>query len=399
MGKDLKGKELGKGITQRADGRYQARYTDKYGERRTIYSRKISDIKKMLRDAQYEDEYGLSGNGISLTLNEWFEAWMKLYKEKKVGLKTQQTLRATYNSRVRDSIGNMYLKDIKTYHIQKFLNDLLDIGFNISTVSNFKILLNNMLRHAMQNDYITKNPCVGVELPQIKTVESRVLTLDEQRQFFDFADKCAHINVFKFALLTGMRIGEAIGLTWADIDFENRVIDINKTLHYGDARSDRGYTFFYTSTKTEASKRKLPMGDELCSLLMLQKEHKARAKFRNKGLWKPREGFEDLVFVGTKGQPLKIGTLNEAIRGIVQKINVYENELATEENREPKKFKHFTCHTFRHTFTTRCYEQGVPDKVIQKLLGHANIETTLNIYTHASDESKEQAMANIKIMV
>lgn len=82
MGKDLKGKELGKGIVQRADGRYVGRYTDKYGKRRVLYAPKINELKKLLRNAQYEDEHGLSGNGINITLDEWFEEWMKLYKEK-----------------------------------------------------------------------------------------------------------------------------------------------------------------------------------------------------------------------------------------------------------------------------------------------------------------------------
>lgn len=89
--------------------------------------------------------------------------------------------------------------------------------------------------------------------------------------------------------------------------------------------------------------------------------------------------------------------INEAIRGIIQKINVYESELAKEENREPKKFKHFTCHTFRHTFITRCYEQGVPDKVLQKLLGHANIQTTLNTYTHATEDTQSSVMDQVNV--
>ena len=398
MGKDKNGKELGKGISQRTDGRYDARYIDKYGKRRSLYSYKLNEIKKLLRDAQYEDDHGMGGNGINVTLDEWFVEWMRLYKEKTVGLKTQQTLRATYNSRVKPNIGKMYLKDIKTFHVQKLLNDLLEVGLNISTVSNIKILLKNMLRHAVQNEFITKNPCDAAELPKIKTIESRVLTIDEQSQFFDFAFACTHINVFKFTLLTGMRIGEVIGLQWSDIDFENRKISVTKTLQYGDARSEKGYIFYYSTTKTEAGNRNLPMGDELYALLKLQKEHQTRARLKSKGLWKPREGFENLVFVGTKGQPLKIGILNEAIRGIIQKINVYECEIAKEENREAKKFKHFTCHAFRHTFTTRCYEQGVPDKVIQKLLGHANIETTLNIYAHTTEQAKEVAMLNVKIM-
>lgn len=221
----------------------------------------------------------------------------EVVQRKTVVLTTQQTIRAHYRSRISSNLGKMYLKDIKTYHVQKMMNDLLDIGLNISTVSNFKIVLKDMLRRAVQNEYIMKNPCDGVELPQIKTVESRVLTYEEQNQFFDFASSCAHVNVFAFAMLTGMRIGEIIGLQWSDIDVENKKISITKTLHYGDSRSDKRYTFFYTPTKTAASNRQLPMNDEMIALLIKHKEDMRKACFKNKGLWKPKEGFEDLFLL------------------------------------------------------------------------------------------------------
>ncbi len=92
MGKDRNGKELGKGISQRKDGRYEARYINKYGQRKTIYSFKLNEIKRLLRDAKYEDEHGINGNGINITLDEWFVKWMELYKSKTVKLTTQQNI-------------------------------------------------------------------------------------------------------------------------------------------------------------------------------------------------------------------------------------------------------------------------------------------------------------------
>lgn len=400
MGKDLKGKDLGKGITQRQDGRYFARYIDKYGRRKSLYSDKLKDIKKMLRDAMYEEEYGLSGNGQNITLDEWFVKWMELYKSKTVKLTTQQNIRAHYNSRLRKNIGNMYLKDIKTIHIQKLFNELLEAGLSVSTVQNFKIILKDMLKRAIQNEYILKNPCDGVELPKKVSIESRVLTVDEQKKFFEFAESYVHINVLKLTLLTGMRIGEVLGLKWEDIDFENRTINIDKTLHYGEGRAnDTKYIFFYTSTKTSAGERILPMTDDAYNVLINQKEKQTKARLRNKGAWNTIDGFEELVFLGCKGKPIKISTMNDTIKLYVEKINVYEHELAKEENRKPTEFKHFTCHSLRHTFTTRCYEQGVSNKVLQKLLGHADIQTTMNIYTHATKESQANAMKEVSIMV
>ena len=130
MGKDLKGKELGKGISQRADGRYIARFTSKTGKRKTLYDFKLNELKRKLREAVYEDEHGLNGNGESITLNAWYVTWTELYKKKTVKMTTIYKNHSYYNSRVKNSIGKMYLQDIKTYHVQKFINEFLNFTSN-----------------------------------------------------------------------------------------------------------------------------------------------------------------------------------------------------------------------------------------------------------------------------
>lgn len=208
MGKDLKGKELGKGISQRADGRYIARFTSKTGKRKTLYDFKLNELKRKLREAVYEDEHGLNGNGESITLNAWYVTWTELYKKKTVKMTTIYKNHSYYNSRVKNSIGKMYLQDIKTYHVQKFLNDLIDSGLAHGTVSNIRFMLSDMLDKAVLSEYIRKNPCIGVEMPKEVKKERRVLTKEEQEKFFTFASSYIHINVLKFAVTTGCRIGD-----------------------------------------------------------------------------------------------------------------------------------------------------------------------------------------------
>ena len=132
---------------------------------------------------------------------------------------------------MKNSIGKMYLQDIKTYHVQKFLNDLIDSGLAHGTVSNIRFMLSDMLDKAVLSEYIRKNPCIGVEMPKEVKKERRVLTREEQEKFFAFASSYIHINVLKFAVTTGCRIGEVLGLKWEDCDFEKREITINKTIH------------------------------------------------------------------------------------------------------------------------------------------------------------------------
>ena len=166
MGKDLKGKELGKGISQRADGRYIARFTSKTGKRKTLYDFKLNELKRKLREAVYEDEHGLNGNGKSITLNAWYVTWTELYKKKTVKMTTIYKNHSYNNSRVKNPIGKMYLQDIKTYHVQKFLNDLIDSGLAHGTVSNIRFMLKDMFDKVVLSEYIRKNPCIGVEMPK-----------------------------------------------------------------------------------------------------------------------------------------------------------------------------------------------------------------------------------------
>jgi len=208
MGKDLKGKELGKGISQRADGRYIARFTSKTGKRKTLYDFKLNELKRKLREAVYEDEHGLNGNGESITLNAWYVTWMELYKKKTVKMTTIYKNHSYYNARVKNSIGKMYLQDIKTYHVQKFINELIDSGLAHGTVSNIRFMLSDMFDKAVLSEYIRKNPCIGVEMLKEVKKERRVLTREEQEKFFTFASSYIHINVLKFAVTTGCRIGD-----------------------------------------------------------------------------------------------------------------------------------------------------------------------------------------------
>ena len=198
MGKDLKGKELGKGISQRADGRYIARFTSKTGKRKTFYDFKLNELKRKLREAVYEDEHGLNGNGESITLNAWYVTWTELYKKKTVKMTTIYKNHSYYNSRVKNSIGKMYLQDIKTYHVQKFLNDLIDSGLAHGTVSNIRFMLSDMLDKAVLSEYIRKKSLY--RCGNAKRSEKRKTCINKRRTgeifyicFFLYTHQCSEI--------------------------------------------------------------------------------------------------------------------------------------------------------------------------------------------------------------
>ena len=113
------------------------------------------------------------------------------------------------------------------------------------------------------------------------------------------------------------------------------------------------------------------------------------------GNWQPHEGFETLVFTGSKGQPQQTASIQNILKRMVKSINDEEADKAIKENRTPVIMEHLHPHALRHSFATRCFEADIPPKTVQMLLGHANIQITLNLYTHVSAEKKLQDMQKL----
>lgn len=235
MGKDLNGKELGIGLTQRNDGNYMGRYVDKYKKRHTFYDRNLKVLKKKLEQEKYESEHGFYGDGGSITLEEWFEEFMTLYKVGRVRETTLHRIRQTFSPCRKDVLASIKLKDLKAIHIQELINRLNDKGYAYGTLKLLKSLLNEMCKMAVGNGYMLRNPCDSVLLPKREKYEPRFLDAKEQEMFLETAKEYYHYDIFCLDLSFGGRIGEVLGLKWSDIDFENKMLHIQRTLQIGRA--------------------------------------------------------------------------------------------------------------------------------------------------------------------
>lgn len=208
MGKDLNGRELGKGISQRADGNYMARYVDRYKKRHTFYGRDLKALRRKLEKARYESEQGMFLSGGNITLSEWFEEFLKLYKEGKVKETTVYRIRQTFSPCKKNIVGVMKLQDIRAIHIQQLINELDEKGFTYGTIRLLKSLLNEMFKKAVGNGYILINPCDAVVMPRKVTYEARFLTEQEQEMFLEVAKEYSHYDIFCACLSFGARIGD-----------------------------------------------------------------------------------------------------------------------------------------------------------------------------------------------
>ena len=391
MGKDLKGKELGRGLSQRADGRYMGR-AQVEGHPIVIYDRKLKEVKAKLAIAIDEIKRSnlLPGmDGKSITLSEWFEEWYTKYKAPMLKDGGSPSYKRKFLNYYGTRLGSKPLADIRQLHVQTAIADMLEAGRSSKSVREATGILQNCIEAAMANGLMTINPVVGVVIPKCEKVERRVLTVEEQEIFLDYLvrTKSWYEEMYKFMLLTGMRIGEVGGLQWEDIDFANRFIYVKRSLSYQYENGKK--TMKLTSPKTENSVRKIPFFGETREILEQQFE-KVKRKRQDMGeRWRQPEEFGNLVFLTSMGSPIGRYNIESDMRYVTRQINDMFRTEALYSGGIPKKFERVHPHALRHTFATRCFEKGMTPRTVQEIMGHANYNTTVS-YTHVLDDIKSK---------
>lgn len=388
------------GETQRPNGTYCYRWTSRDGKRHALYAKTLEELRE--KEAQVANDRfdGIKAEARYVTLNELFELWCQL----KRGLKnnTFENYKYMYRTFVQPNFGKLRVSTLKKSDVKRFYNQLADDrGLQASTIDNIHTVLHQVLDMAVDDNYIRTNPSDNVlkELKQshvFKTEKRRGLTVPEQELLLDFLKRNHTYNhwypIFAVMLGTGLRVGEVTGLRWCDIDLEEGIIDVNHTLVYYDHRSEygkKGCYFNVNTPKTAAGIRQVPMLDFVKEAFLMEKKYQEATGIRCEAVI---DGYSDFIFVNRDGGAQHFGTLNKAIRRIIRDCN---DEVLMKEEDDPVLLPHFSCHSLRHTFTTRMCEAGVNIKVIQDTLDHADISTTLNIYADVTKELKRDEFAGL----
>ena len=276
----------------------------------------------------------------------------------------------------------MRLTDAKPMHCKMVFNRM-EASYASSTI---RQAYGTMFRAAVMNDMIQKHPMDGVRFtkPVRATDDIKFLTRDEQRVFLETAKRSRNYNQYALILETGLRTGEMIGLTWDAIDFQNRTLTVNKTLEY------RHKQHFWRAgpPKTQQSYRTIPLTDRAYEIL---KEIKDKLPWQKESpllsqtleYVDRRTGaiswlvMRDLVFINWRtGEPAKNSSYDTHLYKLCDEAGIEK----------------ICMHALRHTYATRAIECGVQPKVLQKLLGHASIKTTMDRYVHVTSGSLDQAV-------
>ena len=304
----------------------------------------------------------------AMTVSAWYKQWIDLYKKPK-GL-TEKSLKMydeKFNGYIRPAIGHMKLKDVKDVHLQRILNS--QAGRSASHVKKIRMVLQEMFKRARQSRLIPYDPAELLELPTVKQGRRRSITEEERAAILAVAERHRAGLWILTLLYTGMRPGETAALTWSDVDFDHNEIHVHAAKESGN-RTIKG-------PKTASGVRDIPIHAALLPRLLA-----ARGKPFS------------LVF------PTKAGTVqNES--SMRRMWNSFRTELDLQLGAKSKDGKivesvvadDLTPYCLRHTFCTDLQRAGVPINNAKELMGHADIQTTANIYTHRDNATLHNSIA------
>lgn len=411
--RDNKGRLLRQCERQRSDGMYEFRYVDNRGQRHSVYSWKLvstdkappgkrskTPLRELEKKINRELEDGIDVWGAhGVTLNRLFDQYIEGKYELKQSTRTNY--KYMYDKYVRDDFGTQMVSDLTYSGVKKFYVFLItEVGFKPNSLEIIHTIIHPVLTTAVRDGLIGSNPSDGV-MAEIKRTNNwempkrHALTIEQQSAFINYCSANKKFNRWKplFTLLlgTGLRVGEALGLRWQDCDFKQGVISVNHNLVYR-MQDDGTCQFHVTTPKTRAGTRFVPMLSEVRDALLVEYERQRTEGFCTAEV----DGYRDFIFANRFGDALSPHCVNRAITRIRTAYNKEERVSARAEHREPILIPHFTVHQLRHTFCTRFCENETNLKVIQEIMGHADIQTTMDIYNEATMEKKVESFANLE---
>lgn len=371
-------------VYKRPDGTYTCQITvgrkpDGSLDRKTIYAKTKSEALQK-RDAIINElRNGTFVREDKITIADWLDFWLKEYKTPpNIKLATYISYETFIRVHVKPNLGSIYLKSLRPDHLQKLYNSKLkdgradgkEGGISIKTLRNLHNMIHQALEQALKCGFIVRNVSEATSIPKIPKTEIRILSVEEMTIFLKAIQKERNCIAFLLSLFSGLRLGELLGLTWDNVDLENGILKVRKTLSrlktFKENSPRKTELIMQDAPKTTYSRRNVPIPD---SILLELKKH--REKQSDEGLENPH----NLVIISEVGTPFEPMNMIRILHRIIRECGM----------------PHLNVHALRHTFATRLLEENERPKVVQEMLGHANISMTMDTYSHVMPELKKSA--------
>lgn len=387
--KDNKGRKLWTGESQRKDGKYEYKYQDALGNRRTVYSWKLTDSDTIPKGKQNDISLREKEKQIQRELNDYIIPnggiitvleLVKKYISQKRGVRhnTKANYNFVINIIAKEEFGKKRIDKVKLSDAKQWLIKLQDDGRGYSTIHTVRGVVRPAFQMAVDDDMIRKNP-FEFQLNTVvvnDSVTREAITRQQERAFLDFIKNDKHFSRYYEGIFilfkTGLRISEFAGLTTTDIEFEHNRINVDHQL-----QRQRDMEYVIEDTKTSSGTRYIPMTEEVCECF------KRIIKNRKKPEAEPMiDGKCGFLYLDKNNMPMVALHWEKYFQHILKKYNdIYKVQM-------PK----ITPHVCRHTFCSNMAKSGMNPKTLQYIMGHSDIGVTLNTYTHIGFEDANAEM-------
>ena len=391
--RDNKGRKLFNGESQRKDGKYEYKYQDAWGKRKTVYSWKLTptdrvpagkrddiSLREKIKQIQKDLNSNITPDGGNFTVLELVEK----YISQKTGVR--HNTRANYNFVVnvikKEALGQKRIDKIKVSDAKEWLIKMQQIdGRGYSSIHTIRGVVRPAFQMAVDDDLLVKNP-FGFQLNTVvvnDSVTREAITRQQERDFLEFVknDKhfCKYYDGIYILFKTGLRISEFVGLTKKNLDFENSRIIVDHQL-----QRTRDMKYIIEDTKTESGERMVPMTPEVKEAFQ-----RILANRKNPKVEPMVDGYSGFLFLDKNGRPMVALHWEKYFQHIREKYNkIYRIQM-------PK----VTPHVCRHTFCSNMAKSGMNPKTLQYIMGHSDISVTLNVYTHLNYDDAEEEMQKV----
>ena len=400
--KDTRGRTLHKGETYRKDKKlYCFRYTDSLGKRQSIYAPDLLELRDketaLMKDKlDGIDLYARAKSDINFVFDRYISTRRDLRDT------TKSCYLYTYDHYVRKSFGRRKLADVRYSDVLMHYQALMDNGLSIGTIESVHCVLHPTFQLAVRDRIIRHNPADGVmaELKKNRdpsdTGIRHALTPEQEQAFLEYIKRPKYSRwrpLLVVMLGSGCRVSEEIGLRWEDVDLEKNIITVDHSVVYL-SHHEKGKKSKYEVhlPKTDAGTRTIPLLDKVKEAFL---EEKIYQEETGNHCVMELDGMKGFIFFNRFGNIHNPSGINRAIKRIVDDYNAEEELKANRENREPLLLPRFSCHITRHSFCSRLCENETNIKVIQTVMGHKDIQTTLDTYAEVSEGKKQEAFREL----
>ena len=368
-------------IFKRKDGRWQAVLTlgfDDNGKliRRYFYGSTRKEAVEKMTAFQRNMEHNPAPSS-ELTLAEWTDTWLDLFKKNNVKPRTLEQYESVIRLYLKPNLGDLKLGEITSLQVQAMLNKMHENGLSRRTLELTKVVLRAALNQAKKINLIQALPTDDVVLPKKAKLKPTVLSEEEQTLLVQELVGNYVGRAIIFALYTGLRRGEVLALKWTDFDENENTIEITKTLgRVKTFDTTKGKTTLSVgSPKTESSCRTVPLVNSAIALLKRHKQEQENYKSFVGEYYHD----QNLIFSSSTGGYIDPGNLNRKLKKVAKNVGL----------------SNISSHAMRHTFATRGLEAGVSLKAMQEFLGHSSIQITGDIYTHILKKQQKKEIAKL----